>query len=256
MNFNSYIVSETKTAYSVPLAEVLVPKKTFKQKAFTLAETLITLSIIGVVAAITVPTLASSAMKHTYVVGLKKAYNQLTHAMKMIPMEENCGAGEFECAGLFESEVTNIDGKEFSGKSNRKLVYMLAKHLKAKPYIDQNYKPDNAPNCVNELDCFLTEDGMIFSSYDSSDRNVVVDINGPKAPNLRGRDVFTFGIAYKSVDNIKQGTVMPCGSKQYKHYHSGFAYWRDPYYMNQKYSKNTASEVYTGRVLETGKMDY
>ena len=59
MNFDSYVVSGTKTALSMSLSpyakresSLLSPLKS----AFTLAEVLITLSIIGVVAAMTVPT--------------------------------------------------------------------------------------------------------------------------------------------------------------------------------------------------------
>ena len=46
------------------------------KKAFTLAEVLITLSIIGVVAAMTVPNLMSNFEKQKTIVGLKKAYSE------------------------------------------------------------------------------------------------------------------------------------------------------------------------------------
>ncbi len=49
-------------------------KKSNKQKAFTLAETLLTLAIVGVVAALTVPTLKQSSDEATYVAQVKKAY--------------------------------------------------------------------------------------------------------------------------------------------------------------------------------------
>ena len=50
---------------------------TFKKAAFTLTEVLITLGIIGVVAALTLPTLISNHKKQTYVNQLKKAVNTL-----------------------------------------------------------------------------------------------------------------------------------------------------------------------------------
>ena len=83
MNFNSYIISETKTAFSVPLTKNLITKKTFKQKAFTLAETLITLSIIGVVAAMTVPTLMTKYKEQEAITRLKKGYSNLANALAM-----------------------------------------------------------------------------------------------------------------------------------------------------------------------------
>ena len=51
-------------------------------RAFTLAEVLITLGIIGVVAALTLPTLISNYKKQTYVTGLQKAYSVLNNMTK------------------------------------------------------------------------------------------------------------------------------------------------------------------------------
>ena len=73
MKFDSYITSNTKIALTVKnytkiLNKPELDKKKFslKKSAFTLAETLITLTIIGVVAALTIPNLISSYQKHTY----------------------------------------------------------------------------------------------------------------------------------------------------------------------------------------------
>ena len=51
MNFDSYITSNTKIAYTVRIntKKSIFDKFYFKKAAFTLAETLITLTIIGVV---------------------------------------------------------------------------------------------------------------------------------------------------------------------------------------------------------------
>ena len=53
------------------------------KKAFTLAEVLITLTIIGVIAALTIPNLMQSYKKHQVEVGVKEAYSILSNAMKM-----------------------------------------------------------------------------------------------------------------------------------------------------------------------------
>src|SRR5574344_2590672 len=50
------------------------------KKAFTLAEVLITLAIIGVVAALTIPTLITNYQKKQYVTQLKKSYSNITNA--------------------------------------------------------------------------------------------------------------------------------------------------------------------------------
>ena len=53
------------------------------KKAFTLAEVLITLTIIGVVSAITIPNLKNKVDTYTYRSGLKKAYSILKNAHRL-----------------------------------------------------------------------------------------------------------------------------------------------------------------------------
>ena len=54
-----------------------------KNTAFTLAEVLITLGIIGVVAAMTLPTLINNYNKAVAVAKLQKAYSAMNQAFKM-----------------------------------------------------------------------------------------------------------------------------------------------------------------------------
>ncbi len=55
----------------------------FKNRAFTLAEVLITLAIIGVVAAIAIPSVISNSQQQEYKTGLKKAVSVLNSAITM-----------------------------------------------------------------------------------------------------------------------------------------------------------------------------
>ena len=48
---------------------------------FTLAEVLVTLGIIGVVSAMTVPTLMQNYQRQSYVTQLHKVYNEVSQAM-------------------------------------------------------------------------------------------------------------------------------------------------------------------------------
>ena len=57
------------------------------KKGFTLAEVLITLTIIGVIAAITIPNLMQSYKKHQVEVGIKEAYSILSNAIKLSESE-------------------------------------------------------------------------------------------------------------------------------------------------------------------------
>ena len=53
------------------------------KKGFTLSEVLITLGIIGIVAAITIPTLITNYQKKTTATRVKKAYSELLQAIKL-----------------------------------------------------------------------------------------------------------------------------------------------------------------------------
>lgn len=59
-------------------------KKIFKKNfAFTLAEVLITLGIIGIVAALTIPMLYQEYIKRETATGVKKASSELNQILKM-----------------------------------------------------------------------------------------------------------------------------------------------------------------------------
>jgi len=208
MDFDSYVVSETKIAETLPLVCPPPPycSKGFglTRKAFTLAETLITLAIIGVIAAMTVPTLISKYQKHTYVVGLKKAYSQLSNAVKMIPLMENCPAGDYECASF--PTYGGID-------ETPKKTYILSKQFKTVKNCHTNDQSDcsyirnifsNAGFIPGDdwLFGFSTQDGMVFGVHDWI---LAVDVNGEKGPNKVGRDQFAFNI------NNTSGIVTPQG---------------------------------------------
>src|SRR5574344_3173216 len=69
--------------------------------AFTLAEVLIVLGIIGIVAALTIPTLMMNAQKHEYVTGLKKFYSTWNNGFAQLLADE--GVQELDDTSAFQS---------------------------------------------------------------------------------------------------------------------------------------------------------
>ena len=270
MKFDSYITSGTKTAFTVKIntKKSIFDKFYLEKAAFTLAETLITLTIIGVIAALTIPNLISSYQKHTYVVGLKKAYSQLQNAMSAGWNE----SGHLDENGQWVSDVTNIDGQEFNGTRENKRLYLLSKQFKINKLCYNKYSTDESCEKLlrhfhdyGNIASFITNDGMIFTSYAD------VDINGFKGPNKYGRDQFYLDITNEDEEsryNIPQGTVVPWGSKLYADIHGEEYYWRnnnncttenvnktdsDPTFGHHQYIK---TQQCTGRVLEEDAMNY
>ena len=69
-----------KNVYSRSFESAPPPRNIGYSRAFTLAEVLITLGIIGVVAALTIPTLISKYQEKQTIVKLKKVYSILQNA--------------------------------------------------------------------------------------------------------------------------------------------------------------------------------
>ena len=73
-----------------------------KKTGFTLAEVLITLAIIGVVATMTLPALMSNTNEQQARTGVKKGINTLVHAVELNNAPSNAG---YDYAGITSDEV-------------------------------------------------------------------------------------------------------------------------------------------------------
>lgn len=174
------------------------------KKAFTLAEVLITLGIIGVVAALTLPTLIQNHQKQTLVNQLKKVINTLNNSFQMAIAED--GVSRFEDTKLRES----LDQLIYNCESNCSgYVTDVAKYLNLK-YVSidtsetnysSNYKRFNgstySENGYLRYPIFMTDGSILYNG------GAAVDVNGNKGPNQEGRDLF-----YLNLFGIKEGTVL------------------------------------------------
>ena len=82
-----------KNVYSRSFESAPPPRNIDYSKAFTLAEVLITLGIIGVVAALTLPTLIANHRKKVVATQLKQSYSILYNAIKL--SESDNGAYQY-----------------------------------------------------------------------------------------------------------------------------------------------------------------
>ena len=97
-----------------------------KYLAFTLAEVLITLGIIGVVAAMTIPTLISKTQKKEAVTRLKGAYSQIAQAIRMSEADNgDISNWDFSDINWFETYLINYikyQKDSFKDVSNEKAI--------------------------------------------------------------------------------------------------------------------------------------
>jgi len=204
---------------------------------FTLAEVLITLGIIGIVAAMTIPTLIANYQKTQYIVGLKKAYSVVNQIL-LLMSNDNGTPGDLRATGLFATGTNSLSlGNEFTKYLKVVKNCGISTNQDCWPDLTYfNYDGSDSLNTTNfnALDDkyykFLTADGMSFivinyAYFGGVDDNcaanystgktgnltqkcgeVYVDINGRRGPNILGRDTFMFHMT-----NGKGAVLYPVG---------------------------------------------
>ena len=216
---------------------------------FTLAEVLITLGIIGVVVAMTMPALIARHQEKVWTTSYLRVYSILDNAYRRVQEEY----GTFENWSGATITINSGDGKPDSSLSDRKKLY----EYMIKPYIEINeaYLPKNdnwnwvgSSNCWPETSYYLnkTPYGIntdreyinkpavslksgecIVLSYFFGD--FMVDINSKKGPNTLGKDQFAFSFDAVKKERIKPGyyqrwwtdTANYCDVKDSHGWHAG-----------------------------------
>ena len=155
---------------------------------FTLAETLITLAIVGVVAAITIPIMITKYQKNQTVIRLKKTYNDILNV-------HNRAINDYDNPSTWEypRQYNKSDTKIFLEKYY--LPYLKnAKFVSADDIVNKyNYIVKNTLNqtTIDPTGSIILSDGRLISFYARGNYLLIAaDINGFGKPNRAGRDVF------------------------------------------------------------------
>ena len=203
----------------------------FKKKAaFTLAEVLITLGIIGIVAALTIPTLITNYQKKQTASKLKQTYSIISQALTMAQAEHG-DTTTWEVAGIYDTPTndTNFNHEEAITKFTTKYFMPYVKVAKDYGYTqyskigyDGDYLPatgliSNSRSAYGYIlllsgnvlirigigtGCLNNERNPDGTCVTQTYKNIVfkVDINGFDKPNVIGKDVFnmTFDVRKKT----------------------------------------------------------
>lgn len=189
--------------------------------AFTLAEVLITLGIIGIVSALTIPTLIKNYQEKVRDNQFKKIYSTLNQAILLsltdlgyMPKCYYPSAGWVECKFFWGAMKKNLKivkicpNKAFEngcvGDIEGYDVVIKENHKN-----DENYNAENWDNFItnnivgfttnnikNRNEAFLLSDGTSIILYNATGGAPIflVDINGPSGKNKLGYDVFEIKI--------------------------------------------------------------
>lgn len=169
--------------------------------AFTLAEVLITLGIIGVVAAMTIPSLIQSYKEKATVTAVKQSYSIFAQALKMVTIDN--------------PDLSALTDSSLSAKENSQIMFKeISKHIKKVKscdvdkkcmgntyYLNLNNEKVSNWDTYNNLVTGVLANGTSFwilslpasiSGGETYAGQIGIDINGNKRPNKFGVDFFWF----------------------------------------------------------------
>src|SRR5574344_1578854 len=203
-----------------------------KRTAFTLAEVLLVLGIIGIVASMTIPTLMNKVAKQEYLTALKKFYSTQTDGWSRLLADE--GVQQLEDTSVWQSMAGSSCPSDAKYASYKPFFDNLKKYFRfsvvtapsyqmynldgtkagdytgwtvlafadgSVMYIADFYKSASKADATRSAQ-IAAGGGHMYSRQGSFD----IDINGFKKPNTWGRDIFFF---YLSGD----GKLYPGGGK-------------------------------------------
>lgn len=159
-----------------------------KKKGFTLAEALVALAVVGVVAAMTVPQIALGVQKKQAGAMLAKAYAQIQQGMQNYVQ----GYNDTSADGSFVEKWTDIPNKDIK-------VLMTYAGVKSVDIsgVDEAYRFNKLP-----VEFILTGNNVPY--------DIEIDINGiEKKPNISSVDRFKFTLT-------EEGKFEPFGKNDWR----------------------------------------
>lgn len=184
-----------------------------KKRALTLAEVLITLGVIGVVAAITIPSLIANYKAHQLRTQFLKSYSTIQQVFRQMQYDEiSLDPDDYAHASYYKTFAKYLTGVTDCGLyGNECYKTSFACHT----YL--NLKKKRGKPITTHLDDgqLLLSDGtvLMFDNLGSNNNPVLVsvDLNGFNSPpNRFGYDVFTFQLIDENIKAMGDiGTLYP-----------------------------------------------
>ena len=170
-----------------------------KYRAFTLAELLIALFVIGVLLLLTMPRIVDNMVKKNFVASLQRVYLAMSNATKIMLEEER--TSNVEKTYLYKASGESVDGS--AGMFLHKYFKFASDCQTSKtPCFADTYKTlDMSQNVVFPSDgtmycglLVMRASVCLVPPHDDEKGIVFVDVNGRVKPNVSGRDLFSFYI--------------------------------------------------------------
>lgn len=218
-----------------------------KKFGFTLAEILIALGIVGVVAAITLPTFTASTQNQANASKLSATVSTLENAFSAIIAGE--GYDDFDEIYLYKNygnpDILSRYLKGGSGGANNGATKIYGSSSPFKTISGSSYNTTFDQYSYYELKSGAVIFTELFRNDYLTSCSAYIDVNGAAAPNKLGRDVFGFYLK-------NNGVLIPFGL-------SDFDNWKTSDSVDSKCKNGDlgTGRGCTGRLVENNyKVDY
>lgn len=223
----------------------------FKTKGFTLAEVLITLGIIGVIAAFTIPTLMQRIGNIALEKAFVKSYSMLSQAYSLSTVNSGDVVSSFggSQANFFNSFKDTLKVVKHCPINSDDSCWPAYKDLSTAhatgAYSADWDTYDTAILSDGATVLFRLDDADCMNSYGTDAYSkgcgfIIVNVNGAQGPNIIGKDVFGF--------YVTQSGVKPYGATEDSN-------WGD-YCSSASASNGYAGMGCAAKVLKEGAINY
>lgn len=191
-----------------------------KKNAFTLSEIMITISLIGVLATLTLSTVGASVQQRARLAEFRTAFSKMDSTLKNIISDEG---KIYSCYNTPTTSDKDSFGLSIKGNVSSKnsecvaLTRTFARAMGATRTCESNPKTEgcvptsNYPSgndiagsrpsgcftsLFNNSSAYVLDNSMIIFTENSSNglRSAAIDVNGRKGPNKWGQDIFPFSV--------------------------------------------------------------
>lgn len=232
-----------------------------KRLGFTLAEVLITLGIIGVVAALTIPTLVAKHKEKVTVVKVKKAYSTLYNAFQFALANEGT-VDNWGLTGIYTDDDGNT---QISQEGSEKMANIFMKYLNKSSFCGGN------ADCIGGYDQVLLNGDEYTVEAQGASTVLLADGTGvaftPWMRNGTGDSLGRYGSlviylepnkkAHYGVNTfaftLYKDKIIPWGSASIVKLESHNSFEKKCVYKGGNFENGLAC---TGWILEIGNMDY
>lgn len=186
------------------------------KKAYTLAEVLVTIAIVGVLATLTIPNINTSTKNKEREAKFQTIYSQLENALQQNDRIYNCYYVPSD------TEINNnfygLKGATLNTTGNTKECRALYDKIKeslgstrectttACMPSDYLKKAPNVNKCFSNISqVYMLKNGMFITQSTTHSHTFLVDVNGKQPPNAYGKDVFIFAVKLSRATGVPDG---------------------------------------------------